>query len=84
VDAAATADFASVTADAAGPGWSFARVPEPKSAKNRLHVDLSAPDREAEVERLVGLGARRVTDHADGDTTWTVLLDVEGNEFCVL
>lgn len=84
VDAAATAEFALITSDATGPGWSFAHVPEPKSAKNRVHLDLGASNREAEVERLVGLGARRVADHADSDTSWTVLLDVEGNEFCVV
>lgn len=84
VDSAATAEFASITSDATTPGWSFARVLEPKSAKNRVHVDLIGPDREAEVERLVGLGARRVADHGEGDTSWTVLQDVEGNEFCVV
>ena len=83
-DAEATAEFASITSDATRPGWSFVHVPEPKSAKNRVHLDLGATDREAEVERLVELGARRVADHTDSDTSWTVLLDVEGNEFCVV
>ncbi len=63
----------------------FARVPEEKTAKNRLHLDLSPidTDRDGEVARLVALGARR-TDLAPADSTWVVLLDPEGNEFCVL
>jgi predicted enzyme related to lactoylglutathione lyase len=63
--------------------WLFARVPERKTAKNRMHVDLAAPDREAEVARLVALGATRVTDIEEWGYEWTVLQDPEGNEFCV-
>ena len=63
----------------------FQRVPEPKTTKNRLHLDLHpGPDnREAEVERLTTLGAsvlRRVTEPAGA---WVVMTDPEGNEFCV-
>ena len=63
----------------------FQRVPEPKTAKNRVHLDLHpGPDhREAEVERLTGLGAsvlRRVSEPAGA---WVVMTDPEGNEFCV-
>ena len=65
------------------PTWLFARVPEPKTAKNRMHVDLAAPDREAEVARLVELGATRVADMDEWGYQWTVLQDQEGNEFCV-
>lgn len=65
------------------PTWLFARVPEPKTAKNRMHVDLAAPDREAEVARLVELGATRVADMDEWGYQWTVLHDPEGNEFCV-
>ena len=83
VDEGASAAFASIPPDGAAPGWYFNQVPEQKAAKNRVHVDLHASDRPAEVERLVGLGARRVADHGDGDGGWTVLADVEGNEFCV-
>jgi hypothetical protein len=63
----------------------FAPVPEDKSVKNRLHIDVSPIDREpdAEVERMIALGARRV-DIGQGDVPWTVLADPEGNEFCVL
>jgi len=63
----------------------FEPVPERKSAKNRLHLDLSPVgcDRDEEVARLVALGARPV-DVGQGDQPWVVLADPEGNEFCVL
>jgi hypothetical protein len=63
----------------------FAPVPEGKEVKNRLHIDVNHIDRsqEQEVERLVALGARRV-DVGQGDVSWVVLADPEGNEFCVL
>jgi len=63
----------------------FARVPEEKVVKNRLHLDLSPvdSDRDTEIARLEALGARR-TDLAPPDVTWVVMLDPEGNEFCVL
>jgi hypothetical protein len=63
----------------------FAPVPEGKTVKNRLHIDVSPIDREPaeEVERLIALGARRV-DIGQGDVPWTVMADPEGNEFCVL
>ena len=56
---------------------------EKKEAKNRVHVDLVAPDRAAEIERLIGLGASRVRDVEEYGMQWTVLQDPEGNEFCV-
>ena len=65
------------------PNWFFAAVPEPKTAKNRTHLDLHGSDREAEVERLIALGATRTDDHDAWGTRWTVLADPEGNEFCV-
>jgi Glyoxalase-like domain len=67
------------------PTLVFVPVPEAKTVKNRLHIDLSPIDRtpEQEVDRLLGLGARRV-DIGQGDVAWTVLADPEGNEFCVL
>ena len=67
----------------ADPTWLFAKVPEGKSAKNRMHLDLAAADREAEVARLVELGATRVTDMDEWGYQWTVMQDPEGNEFCV-
>jgi Glyoxalase-like domain len=95
LDADASAEFASIGMpghrDTTGwsicgedhPTWLFAKVPEPKSAKNRMHVDLAALDHEAEVARLVELGATRVTDMDEWGYRWTVLQDPEGNEFCV-
>ena len=65
------------------PGLLFARVQEPKSTKNRLHLDLRPDDQDAEVARLVNLGATHA-DVGQGDETWVVLADPEGNEFCVL
>ena len=65
------------------PTWLFSRVPERKTAKNRMHVDLAAADREAEVARLVELGATRVADMEEWGYAWTVLHDPEGNEFCI-
>ena len=66
------------------PGLIFVPVPEPKTVKNRVHLDLNPDDREAEVERLVGLGAGPVDVGQGPDVTGTVLADPEGNEFCVL
>ncbi len=67
------------------PTLTFARVPEGKTVKNRLHLDVNPTDREqeAEVRRLLDLGARHA-DVGQGDETWVVLADPAGNEFCVL
>jgi hypothetical protein len=67
------------------PTLTFARVPEGKTVKNRLHIDVNPTDREQdeEVRRLVDLGARHV-DVGQGEVSWVVLADPEGNEFCVL
>jgi hypothetical protein len=67
------------------PMLTFARVPETKIVKNRLHLDVNPVDREQdeEVRRLLDLGARRA-DVGQGDVSWVVLADPEGNEFCVL
>ena len=75
--------FASIGSTGAPAGWLFLKVPEPKSAKNRVHLDLLADDPEAEIERLVGLGATHVADKDEWGFQWSVLADVEGNEFCV-
>jgi predicted enzyme related to lactoylglutathione lyase len=83
VDEESTSDKAFVEA----PGWGgptlwFAAVPEPKVAKNRLHMDLRAPDSIAEeVARLEALGATVVRE--DEDQELVVMADPEGNEFCV-
>lgn len=65
----------------------FAPVPEGKTIKNRLHLDLAPhidQDRDAEIDALLAKGATRVDIGQDDDVTWTVLADPEGNEFCVL
>jgi catechol 2,3-dioxygenase-like lactoylglutathione lyase family enzyme len=63
----------------------FLPVPEPKTIKNRVHIDVHAADgdQDTEVERLIGLGATHV-DVGQRDVSWVVLADPEGNEFCVL
>lgn len=65
------------------PGLLFGRVPEQKTLKNRLHLDFRPEDQQAEVARLLALGATHA-DVGQGDETWVVLADPEGNEFCVL
>jgi predicted enzyme related to lactoylglutathione lyase len=65
------------------PGLLFVPVSEGKTGKNRLHLDFRPDDHDAEVQRLLGLGASRV-DIGQGEQPWTVLVDPEGNEFCVL
>jgi len=61
----------------------FVTVPEGKTIKNRLHFDLRPDDRDAEVARAEAMGARRI-DIGQGEQTWVVLADPEGNEFCIL
>ncbi len=95
IDPGGTAEFASIgfaehrdregwsVSPDTGPTWVFARVPEHKTAKNRMHVDLAAADHQTEVARLVQLGATLVSEMDEWGYRWTVLLDPEGNEFCV-
>jgi predicted enzyme related to lactoylglutathione lyase len=69
------------------PGLVFVAVKGKKQVKNRLHLDLAAhaeDDHEAELARLIQLGARTVDVGQPADCTWTVLSDPEGNEFCML
>ncbi len=70
--------------DGVAPDLLFLKVPEEKVGKNRLHLDLRPDDQAAEVERLAGLGARRVSVGQSSDVSWVVLADPDGNEFCVL
>jgi hypothetical protein len=67
------------------PRLLFQQVPEPKEGKNRVHLDLEvgADRRDAEVDRLVGLGATRLWEASQGPHSWVTLADPEGNEFCV-
>ena len=66
------------------PGLIFVPVPERKSVKNRLHIDLNPDDQAAEVARLEELGGKRVDVGQSDEVTWVVMADPEGNEFCVL
>jgi predicted enzyme related to lactoylglutathione lyase len=66
------------------PGMVFAPLDEPRQGKSRLHIELNPDDQDAEVERLIGLGARRVDVGQPADAGWVVLADPDGNEFCVL
>jgi catechol 2,3-dioxygenase-like lactoylglutathione lyase family enzyme len=79
----ASAFFAALDGGPDGPDWFFLKVPEGKAVKNRVHVDLQADDPEAEIARLVGLGATRSADKNEWGFRWTVMADIEGNEFCV-
>ncbi|MFJ2744859.1 VOC family protein [Streptomyces sp. NPDC087440] len=68
------------------PTLAFVRVPEGKTVKNRLHLDVNPTDsgQEAEVSRLLSLGARPADVGQTGQESWVTLADPEGNEFCVL
>jgi len=70
---------------APAPVLVFVPVPEPKTLKNRVHIDVnpSGADQAEELDRLLALGASRV-DIGQGDVPWVVLADIEGNEFCLL
>ncbi|MEV6911525.1 VOC family protein [Amycolatopsis sp. NPDC051071] len=66
-----------------GPVLGFQRVPEQRAGKNRVHLDFGTDDREKEVERLIGLGAKKLDEQEMPGFAWTVLADPVGNEFCV-
>lgn len=66
-----------------GPALAFQRVPEAKTVKNRMHLDVAVPDVGAAVALVEELGGTRLADHEIGGFRWTVLADPEGNEFCV-
>jgi hypothetical protein len=69
-----------------GPTIDVCRVPESKTVKNRLHLDIRADGvgRPAELQRLLDLGAKPVDVGQEHDASWAVLADPEGNEFCLL
>ena len=67
--------------DTSGPPLTFNRVPEPKTVKNRLHLDLISDTFGAETDRLLSLGAHRLRDLQAGKSHWTTFADIEGNEF---
>ncbi len=71
--------------DGNGPKLLLQQVTDPKTVKNRMHLDIDAVDVEAEADRLAGLGARRTTTDIcrEHGSTWIVMTDPEGNEFCI-
>lgn len=76
--------FAIVDPDGGGPRVFFLKVPEPKTAKNRFHLDVHCDgDLETEADRLVGLGASIVGAFDEPEGKWITMLDPEGNEFCL-
>ena len=82
-DMAASEFFARIPGDGTDPTMMFIQVPEAKTVKNRVHLDMNTSDRATEVERLVGLGATFIHDKDEFGFQWTTLADPEGNEFCV-
>ena len=64
-----------------GPRLAFHQVPEAKTVKNRLHLDLITTEFDAEIERLLSFGARKIRDLEQGGARWTTFGDIEGNEF---
>ncbi len=76
--------FASIGLNASSPiAYMFIQVPEGKSVKNRVHLDLDADNVEAEVARVIALGATHIHDKDEFGMQWTTLADPEGNEFCI-
>ena len=73
-----------VSIHGSGLGIDFCVVPDDKVVKNRLHLDLRPDDQGAEVKRVLALGATTVDVGQGDDSTWVVLADPEGNEFCIL
>ena len=78
-----TAEFAAIDASQPeqGPRLAFHQVPEAKTLKNRLHLDLISSEFAAETDRLLSLGATRVNDIEQSGARWTTFRDPEGNEF---
>ena len=70
--------------DGVAPDILFVKVSDDRMVKNRLHLDLRPEDQLAEVSRLEELGAHRVDIGQRSDSTWVVMADPDGNEFCVL
>jgi hypothetical protein len=83
VNSQPTAEFAAIDANDStqGPRLAFHQVPEAKTVKNRLHLDLISSDFASETNRLLSLGATRVNDVEQGRARWATFLDPEGNEF---
>jgi hypothetical protein len=87
VDLGPTGEFASIGlagGAGTGPAWMFHKVPEGKTAKNRVHLDFLSAELDKEVERLLTLGATHIRDVEEGGYRWATLADTEGNEFDVV
>jgi len=67
-----------------GPPINFQKVPEPKSVKGRVHLDIVSKDAKGDLFRLQRMGAKMVETKEEDGKQWTVLLDIEGNEFCLI
>ncbi len=81
-----SAFFASIGLDDPGASphrFMFIQVPEPKSVKNRVHLDFDSAEPAVEVERIVALGATKLHEKHEYGMSWTTLADPEGNEFCI-
>ncbi len=76
-------DFVRLAPGQGGIRLAFQAVPEDKAGKNRVHLDIHSDNMAETVRDLVELGASLVAEHASTTTTWTVMQDPEGNEFCV-
>ncbi|TDU91759.1 hypothetical protein EV138_5372 [Kribbella voronezhensis] len=81
VDDGANEFFATVDKEADGPALMFIQVPEERAGKNRLHIDFASTDWAAQVDRIVGLGAKRVGEYDEYGAHWVTLADPEGNLF---
>jgi catechol-2,3-dioxygenase len=80
----ATAEHAVLLAGdgaASGPRIVFNKVPEPKIVKNRVHLDILSDTFDAEAERLLSLGAKKLNEVEAGQSHWITFADIEGNEF---
>ena len=79
-------DYLMLTTDGGAPPIAFQRVPEAKSVKNRLHVDLAVEDLDGAFAQIVASGGSAVSDILEmpGGYRWRVMADPEGNEFCIV
>ena len=79
-------DYLMLTTDGGAPPVAFQRVPEAKSVKNRLHIDLAVDDLDDAFAKIVALGGSAVSDllEMSGGYRWRVMGDPEGNEFCIV
>jgi predicted enzyme related to lactoylglutathione lyase len=74
-------EFVATVSGDSGTALMFIKVPEGRNGKNRIHLDLATKDWAAEVDRLVGLGAKRLDEYDEYGIHWVTLADPEGNLF---